>query len=177
MSTRPVILSALLSVFACGACFGDWLVLHGGKTIETEGRWGVYGNLLGFHEAGGRPKSVLLSIVDFDATLHANPRVARAKDSVWHISAEGIKRLQETARQQESMAARMHAEQEMSAEVRSVEAKPGTAGAGATSGQAQGRAPARGTPKGYSSRGFQGLAECKHLQDYPSAYSSCLAQY
>jgi hypothetical protein len=135
----------------------------------------VYGNLLSFHEVGGRPKSVLLSIVDFDATLHANPRVAKAAGSEWHISAEGIRRLQETARQQEAMAARMRAQQEMSAELRSVDAKPGIVGAGP--GQSRGQSQARGTSKGYSSRGFQGLAMCKHLQDNPSAYSSCLAGY
>jgi hypothetical protein len=176
MSIRSVVLSVLLSVFACTACYGDWLVLRGGQSIETEGRWGVARNLLSIHEVGGRPKMVLLSVVDYDATLRANRRTGKARDSAWHISPEGIKLLQETSRQQEAMAARMRAQQEMSAELHSVESKPGAV-VGGGPGQAQGKSQAQGSNGGYSTRGFQGLAACKDFQDSPSAYSSCLSRY
>jgi hypothetical protein len=178
MSTRACLVSVLLSILAGSTGSADWLVLRGGKQIETEGPWALKGNLLSIREPGGRPKTILLSIIDYDATLHANSAVAKAKTKApgWHVSAEAIKRLQEFSRNQEAMAAQMRARQEMSAELHSVEARPGAIGAGAGGAQPQGKS--QGTQYGgYATKGMQGIAACKIYQDSPGEYSSCLAQY
>ncbi|HEY8019975.1 MAG TPA: hypothetical protein VIH93_02680 [Thermoanaerobaculia bacterium] len=180
MSTRACLVSVLLSILAGSTCSADWLVLRGGKQIETEGPWALKGNLLSIREPGGRPKTVLLSIIDYDATLHANPAVAKAKTKApgWHVSTEMIKRLQEFTRNQEAMAAQMRARQEMSAEMHSVEARPGAIVAGAGGSGAQSGGKAQDTQYGgYATKGMQGVAACKTYQDSPSEYSSCLAQY
>jgi hypothetical protein len=174
---RSSLLCILLSAFAAPACLADWLVLQGGKQMETKGQWVIAGNLLSFRTADGTPKRVLLSVVDYDATLKANPRAAKARDSEWHVSAQGIKMLQETARQQQAMEARMRAQQEMSAQMGSVAAKPGAAGGSPGSPQGQGKSQANGQYGGYATRGLQGIAACKVYQDNPSLYSSCLSQY
>lgn len=116
-----MIVSVLVSILTSAACSADTLVLRGGKTMETTGPWGVYGNMLRVREADGRPKTILLSIIDYDETLRANPSASRQhakpsakaagkrgaetasqpNDATWHISAEGIRRLKETARVQE----------------------------------------------------------------------------
>jgi len=176
MRMRCAIVSVLLSIFAGSGCFADWLVLQGGKKIETTGQWAVRGELLNIREVGGRPKSVLLSIIDYDATLQANPRVRKSTDSDWHISAEGIKLLKEAARQREAMAAQMRAQRELSAEMHSVEGKGGGA-VGGSPGQAQGQKGGSQSTGGYVSRGAQGIAACRIYQDNPSKYSACLARY
>ncbi|HXO21664.1 MAG TPA: hypothetical protein VOA87_17265 [Thermoanaerobaculia bacterium] len=173
MKIRAALLSVGLSVgltLAATACFGDWLVLRGGKKIETAGQWGVKGDLLTIREATGKLRSVLLSIVDFDATLQANPRPAKSAGAGWHISAVGIKMLQEAARQQEVMAAQMRSQQLMNAQMATADSKPGRTGV-----SPGGQAPAQGRPQPKGRSGFDSLAACKVWQDNPSAYSRCLA--
>ena len=179
MRTRASLCCIFLSVFATNCCLADWVVLRGGKQIETTGRWAVAGNLLSFRTADGTPKRVLLSLIDYDATLKANPRARKARNAEWHISPEGIRILEETARRQEAMEARMRAQQEMNAQMGSVAPKPGAAGGdqGSTQGQRQGRSQENGPYGGYATRGMLGIAACKIYQDDPGAYSRCLAQY
>ena len=177
MRMRTSLCCIFLSLCAAQGGLADQVVLRGGKQIETTGKWIVAGNLLSFRMSDGTPKRVPLSIIDYDATLKANPRAKKARDE-WHISPEGIRILQETARQQEAMEARMRAQQEMNAQMGSVAAKPGSAGGGQGSPQSQGRSQqGQGQYGGYATKGMQGIAVCKIYQDDPGAYSRCLAQY
>ncbi|HXO21663.1 MAG TPA: hypothetical protein VOA87_17260 [Thermoanaerobaculia bacterium] len=198
MTPRAAVLSVLLTL-AATACFGDWLVLRGGKKIETAGQWGVKGDLLTIREATGQSKSVLLSIVDFDATLEANSRPAKSAGAGWHISAVGIEMLQEAARQQEAAAAQMRSQQLMNAQV-GTDSKPGRTGV-SLGAQARAQAQPQATPSTSSSprslrwpwvihvprlegppdvaakdrsHGSAGLDACKGAQDAPGAYSLCL---
>lgn len=183
MLKRALYLTVFLSILVGSACSADWLVLRGGKEMETEGQWAVKGNLLSVREVGGRPKTVLLSIIDFDATLRSNQRsnqkVAKAKSPGWHISAEGIRRLQEFTRQQTTMEAQMRARQERNAEMHTVEPAAGTvvAGAGSLPLSGGGKSQQGGQNGGYLTKGMQGIAACKPWQDDPGRYSSCLAGY
>jgi len=180
MLKRALYLAAFLSILVGSACSADWLVLRGGKEMETEGQWAVKGNLLSVREVGGRPKTVLLSIIDFDATLRSNQKAAKAKSPGWHISAEGIRRLQEFTRQQTTMEAQMRARQERNAEMHTVEPAAGTVVAGAGSlplSGGGGKSQQGGQYGGYLTKGMQGIAACKQWQDEPERYSSCLAQY
>ncbi|MDP9122636.1 MAG: hypothetical protein M3O15_14925 [Acidobacteriota bacterium] len=74
MIHRVAILSLLASITLAGSAAADWLVLRGGKKIETEGRWVVGGALVTVHESAGRALAVTLGIVDVDATVRANSR-------------------------------------------------------------------------------------------------------
>jgi hypothetical protein len=78
MCNRAISMSVLLSFLVCACCSADWLVLRGGKKIETAGQWAVKGDLLTVREAG-RPKIVTLSVVDYDATRQANAAAAAAR--------------------------------------------------------------------------------------------------
>jgi len=178
MRTRASLCCIFLSICAAQGGLADQVVLRGGKQIETTGKWIVAGNLLSFRTSDGTPKRVPLSLIDYDATLKANPRTKKARDAEWHISPEGIRILQETARQQQATEARMRAQQEMNAQMSSVAAKPGAIGGGAQgSSQGQGRSQGNGPYGGYATKGMQGIAMCKVYQDDPGAYSRCLAQY
>lgn len=178
MRTRTSLCCIFLSLCAAQCGLADQVVLRGGKQIETTGKWIVAGNLLSFRTSDGTPKRVPLSLIDYDATLKANPRAKKSRDAEWHVSPEGIRILQETARQQQAMEARMRAQQEMSAQMSTVEPKPGVVGGGKGSSASQGRSQQGNGPYGgYATKGFQGLAACKIYQDNPSAYSHCLAQY
>lgn len=180
MRTRASLCCMFLAIFAVHVCRADWVVLRGGKQIETTGRWTVAGNLLSFRAPDGTPKRVLLSVIDYDATLKANPRAKKARDGEWHVSPEGVRILQETARQKEQMEARMRAEQDMRAQMSTVEPTPGVVGGGkgGSQGKGQGRSQqGNGQYGGYATKGMQGLAMCKRYQDYPSEYSRCLSQY
>jgi hypothetical protein len=174
MSIRVAALWAVVSILVCGGCAADWLVLRGGKKVETAGQWVVQGNLLTIREAAGRPKTVMLSVVDFDATLRANPRAPRPAGPGWHVTPEGIKRLQEAARQQEALAAQMRAQREAGMEADAVAGKPGKNGAGKDEGSGQSHAQAK-PQNGGRGKGFDALDRCKSLQDSPKAYSDCLA--
>jgi hypothetical protein len=57
---------------AAPAARAEWLVLVGGKRIETEGPWTLKGDLLTVHETSGRILSVGTSTVDTAACLKAN---------------------------------------------------------------------------------------------------------
>lgn len=174
MSIRVAALGVVGALLVGGVCSADWLVLRGGKKIETTGQWLVQGNLLTVRQPSSGPKRVMLSIVDFDATLRANPRVARRADSTWHVSPEGIKRLQEAARQQEAMAAQLRAGQQAGKEEDAMGGKPrkGAAGGGDA---AAGPTRAQARNQGSRGSGFDALERCKIWQDQPKLYSDCLA--
>jgi hypothetical protein len=57
---------------AAPAAWAEWLVLAGGKRIETEGPWTLKGDLLTVHETSGRILTVGTSTVDTAACLKAN---------------------------------------------------------------------------------------------------------
>jgi hypothetical protein len=62
-------LGAVLLPARAGA---DWLILNGGKKIETDGPWQLKGDLLTVHQVSGRISTVSVNIVDAEACLRAN---------------------------------------------------------------------------------------------------------
>jgi len=72
---RPA-LSAAILLAALGAAVpaaeAEWLVLVGGKKIQTEGPWTLKGDLLTVHETTGRILTVGTSTVDAAACLRLN---------------------------------------------------------------------------------------------------------
>jgi hypothetical protein len=66
-----VVVLAVLDL-AAPAARADWLVLVGGKRIETEGPWTLKGDLLTVHERTGRILTVSTRTVDAAACLKAN---------------------------------------------------------------------------------------------------------
>jgi len=56
----------------------DWLILRGGKRIETKGAWIERANkTIVFTEVDGHHSSVLISLVDAEATRQANLKSAK----------------------------------------------------------------------------------------------------
>jgi hypothetical protein len=171
----PGVIAIIAVIAGCGVCAADWLVLRGGKKIETAGQWTVQGNLLTIRQPAGGPKSVTLAVVDFDATLRANPRTARTADPGWHITPDGIKLLQEAARRQEAMSAQARAGQESGLEAGAVAGKPGKNGTGNAQGSGTPQASGRlGQDRGRGA-GFDALERCKIWQDNVKLYNDCLA--
>jgi hypothetical protein len=170
MSIRLATLLLVGCLVVSGSANADWLVLRGGKKIETAGQWTQQGVLLTVHEATGRPKSLMLSIVDFDATLRANSGAGKPPASGWHITAEAIKKMQQITRQQEAMAAQMRARQKSGAEM---DAMAGKVDRSDWAYQGQFRAGATPQP-GSTSQGMQAIANCALVQDNVAAYNACL---
>ncbi|HYL05485.1 MAG TPA: hypothetical protein VE075_05570 [Thermoanaerobaculia bacterium] len=72
---RPALSAALLLAVlgtALPAAEAEWLVLVGGKKIQTEGPWTLKGDLLTVHETTGRILTVGTSTVDAAACLKLN---------------------------------------------------------------------------------------------------------
>jgi hypothetical protein len=68
----PVALVVAVLGVAAPAARADWLVLVGGKKIETEGPWILKGDLLTVHDRTGRIVAVGTRTVDTAACLKAN---------------------------------------------------------------------------------------------------------
>jgi hypothetical protein len=103
--------------------------------------------------------------------LRANSGAGKPPASGWHITAEAIKKMQQTTRQQEAMAAQMRARQKSGAEM---DAMAGKVDRSDWAYQGQSRAGATSQP-GAPSAGMQALDNCKIWQDNPKQYSDCLA--
>ncbi|MBV8199865.1 MAG: hypothetical protein JOZ15_04500, partial [Acidobacteria bacterium] len=72
---RPALPAVLLLVVlgaSLPAAEAEWLVLVGGKKIQTEGAWSLKGDLLTVHEITGRIVTVSTSTVDAEACLKLN---------------------------------------------------------------------------------------------------------
>src|SRR5579864_1867865 len=72
---RPALSAAILLATlgaAVPAAEAEWLVLVGGKKIQTEGAWTLKGDLLTVHETTGRILTVGTSTVDAAACLRLN---------------------------------------------------------------------------------------------------------
>jgi hypothetical protein len=63
--------AAALVCAAAGPAAADWLVLHDGSMVETEGPWRVKGRLVVFNQPGGQLASLRLSEVDLAASDEA----------------------------------------------------------------------------------------------------------
>jgi hypothetical protein len=75
MRTAPALLAGVwwLGTTLVPVCArADWLILNGGKKIETDGPWQLKGDLLTVHEATGRTTTVSVNIVDAAACLRVN---------------------------------------------------------------------------------------------------------
>jgi hypothetical protein len=182
MSQRVATLWLAMTVVLCAGAGADWMVLRGGKKIETAGPWKVRNDLIVVHEATGRTQALTFEIVDFPATLQANVRAGMRSSAApgrrtagstaedpGGVDLETIKRLQEVARLRAEAAAqaRRLSEEQLRAALSGVAPKqPRTEGQSAGAPQAK---PAR--------QYDNGLSSCASLQDNPSAYSHCLAQY
>ena len=70
---RSLLLVAMAIALSALPASADWLILRGGKRIETRGPWIEHANnTVTFTEADGHRSSVLLNLVDSAATRKAN---------------------------------------------------------------------------------------------------------
>lgn len=182
MSQRVATLWLAMTVVLCAGAGADWMVLRGGKRIETAGPWKVRDNLIVVHEATGRTQALTFEIVDFPATLQANVRAGMPSSAApgrrtagspagdpGGVDLETIKRLQEVARLRAEAAAqaRLLSEEQLRAALSGVAPKQPRTADSPGSPQAK---PAR-------SEYNNGLAACAIYQDRPKLYSDCLAGY
>jgi hypothetical protein len=78
--TLPALLAVLLGAGPPPAA-AEWLILQGGKKIETEGPWSLKGDLLTVHETTGRILTVAVTTVDAAACLKRNAGKLRIQAS------------------------------------------------------------------------------------------------
>ena len=81
--TRNVLLVAVLLASASLPVQAGWLVLRDGTPVETRGAWRIADNRVTYSQPDGRRVSVMIVVVDPDATRLANmpgapPPAARA---------------------------------------------------------------------------------------------------
>ncbi|HEY0780857.1 MAG TPA: hypothetical protein VGE98_00265 [Thermoanaerobaculia bacterium] len=76
--TRSLLLIAVAVSLSSLPASADWLILRGGKRIETKGPWMERANkTIVFTEVDGHHSSVLISLVDTEATRLANLQAAK----------------------------------------------------------------------------------------------------
>jgi hypothetical protein len=183
MSQRVATLWLVMAVVLCAGAGADWLVLRGGKKIETAGPWKVRNDLIVVHEATGRTQALTFEVVDFPATLQANVRAGMPSSAApgrrvagspagepGGVDLETIKRLQEVARLRAEAAAqaRRLSEEQVRAALSGVAPKQPR-----TEDQSPGSLQAKPARSEYNN----GLANCAIWQDRPKLYSDCLAGY
>jgi hypothetical protein len=166
----------LLSVLVCTAASADWLLLRGGKKIETTGPWVTRGTVVTVHETSGRTQTLMLSIIDYDATFKANAHnPGLSSDGTVHVTGATVQALAQAARDQVLLAGRIKAQQDAELLAQMTGSKPGRVGAAGSTGFSSGALPfgKAGSP----GKGFDAVRACAGLQDNVPAYNSCLNAY
>jgi hypothetical protein len=169
MVRRAIFLSVLLSAVLCANAWADALVLRGGKKIETAGPWVTRGNIVTIHEITGRAQTLILSIIDFDATLKANQHNPPSTADQMHIDTAAVLSLQTDFINQKELSQRIREQAQSDLLAQMTGSKP-TKITNTRTGAAQpfGKASAPG-------KNFQATERCAIWQDNLALYNNCLA--
>jgi hypothetical protein len=178
MSRRVTTLSLVIGLsFVAGSASADWVVLRGGKKIETAGPWVMREGLLVVHEPSGRAQALTLATLDYDLTLKANVRTAKtAAEPGAHIDTAQIKRLQELARWQKEEGARLRAQADADTVAAAAGYTTGNSRKGKNGESDHGASQDRSAPKSAAPTpsNFQALKNCAIYDNNPTLYNSCL---
>jgi hypothetical protein len=169
MVRRAIRFSVLLSLVLCANAWADALVLRGGKKIETSGPWITRGNIVTVHEITGRAQTLILSIIDFEATLKANQHNPPSTPDQMHIDTAAVLSLQTDFINQKELSQRIREQAQADLLAQMTGSKP-TKIANGKPGAAQpfGKVSTPG-------KGFEATERCAMWQDNLQLYNNCLA--